>query len=95
MKYFSGLSPGLLERLALLSEECAEVCKIVGKIIRHGYESCHPDTGECNSDLIEEEIGHVLAAIKLLEKSENIDINVVKGYKKAKLRNVKEYLHHN
>lgn len=31
-----------LERLAILMEECAEVQHIIGKIIRHGYESFNP-----------------------------------------------------
>lgn len=27
----------------MLSEECGEVVQIIGKILRHGYESYHPD----------------------------------------------------
>lgn len=31
------------ERLIMLAEEAGEVVQIVGKILRHGYESYHPD----------------------------------------------------
>jgi hypothetical protein len=40
---FNGLSPAEAERLAMLSEEAGEIVQIVGKILRHGYESYHPD----------------------------------------------------
>lgn len=30
----------------MLSEECGEVVQIIGKILRHGYESYHPDDEE-------------------------------------------------
>ena len=30
------------ERLAMLAEECAEVIHVIGKILRHGYESSNP-----------------------------------------------------
>lgn len=31
------------ERLAMLAEEAGKIVQIVGKILRHGYESYHPD----------------------------------------------------
>ncbi len=92
MDHFNKLSPGTLECLALLSEECAEVCVIIGKIIRHGY--YYPDTEECNATSIERELGHVLAAIELLSKRD-VDLEGIENYKEAKIRNVKKYLHHN
>jgi len=41
---FNNLTPAEAERLAMLAEECGEVVKVVGKILRHGYNSHHPDT---------------------------------------------------
>lgn len=41
--HFNGLTPAEAERLAMLTEECAEVIQIIGKILRHGYESYHPE----------------------------------------------------
>lgn len=31
------------ERLAMLAEEAGEIVQMVGKILRHGYESYHPN----------------------------------------------------
>ena len=41
--HFNGLTPAEAERLAMLAEEAAEVIQAVGKILRHGYASYHPD----------------------------------------------------
>lgn len=46
MDHFNGLTPAQAERLAMLAEECGEVIQIVGKILRHGYDSHHPDQQE-------------------------------------------------
>ena len=48
-QHFNGLTPAETERLAMLAEECAEVIQIVGKILRHGYESHHPDTPDVSN----------------------------------------------
>lgn len=37
------LTPAERERLAMLSEEAGEIVQMIGKILRHGYESYHPD----------------------------------------------------
>lgn len=42
MDHFNQLSPAELERLAYLAEEMCEAGQIIGKIIRHGYESRDP-----------------------------------------------------
>lgn len=46
------------ERLAMLAEECAEVIQVVGKILRHGYESYHPNDPQrvTNRDLLINEL---------------------------------------
>lgn len=43
MNHFNRLTPAQAERLAMLAEECAEVVQVVGKILRHGYDSYHPN----------------------------------------------------
>ncbi len=40
---FNGLTDAQAERLAMLAEEAGEVVQIVGKILRHGYDSYHPE----------------------------------------------------
>lgn len=49
------------ERLAMLAEECAEVIQVVGKILRHGYESYHPDDPQrvTNRDLLIKELADI------------------------------------
>ena len=41
--HFNGLTSAQAERLAMLAEECGEVIQVIGKILRHGYDSWHPD----------------------------------------------------
>ena len=60
-QHFNGLTPAEAERLAMLAEECGEVIQMVGKILRHGYESHHPDRPEVtNRALLEIEVTDVL-----------------------------------
>ena len=51
--HFNGLTPAEAERLAMLAEECGEVIQMVGKILRHGYDSYHPaDPNTTNKQLL-------------------------------------------
>lgn len=60
-KHFNNLTPAQAERLAMLAEECGEVIQIVGKILRHGYDSEHPITGKGNRQLLQKELCDVFA----------------------------------
>jgi len=42
-EHFNKLTPAEAERLAMLAEEAGEIVQMVGKILRHGYESYHPN----------------------------------------------------
>ena len=55
---YNQLTPDKVERLAMLAEECAEVIQIIGKILRHGYASHHPDDVQAtpNRRLLENEL---------------------------------------
>lgn len=65
--HFNNLSPAEAERLAMLAEECAEVIQVVGKILRHGYESYHPDKPETtNRDLLTEELSDLYAVTEMM-----------------------------
>ena len=66
MKQFNGLTASEAERLFLLLEELGEVQQVIGKILRHGYESHHPNGGPNNRTLLEMELEDVLAALHLL-----------------------------
>ncbi len=93
-KAFNGLSPAEAERLALLAEECAEVVQVVGKILRHGYESTHPDGGTTNRALLEAEIGDVRAAYRLMVREDDISDAALARAFTSKNERMRQYLHH-
>ena len=60
--HFNDLTPAEAERLAMLAEECGEVIRIVGKILRHGYASFHPaDPNVSNRELLGRELTDLYA----------------------------------
>lgn len=66
--HFNGLTPAQAERLAMLAEECAEVIQVVGKILRHGYESHHPERPcETNRDLLTHELSDLFAVVEMMD----------------------------
>jgi len=94
MEHFNELTPAEHERLSLLLEEMGEAQQIVGKILRHGYESRHPKGGPTNRDLLAEELGHVRHAENLMTLADDLDCEVVVRSIASKSRRVKKYLHH-
>ncbi len=61
-KHFNNLTPAQAERLAMLAEECAEVIQVIGKILRHGYDSYHPDQPYItNRELLQQELTDLAA----------------------------------
>lgn len=68
MTHFNGLTPAEAERLAMLAEECAEVIQVVGKILRHGYGSHHPDTPHIsNREMLRAELIDVETLLRVME----------------------------
>ena len=60
--HFNQLTPAQAERLAMLAEECGEVIQIIGKILRHGYDSHHPDRPHItNRELLQRELTDFIA----------------------------------
>lgn len=92
--HFNGLSPAEAERLALLLEEMGEAQQIIGKILRHGYDSCHPNGGPENRRLLEKEVGDVFASLDMLVESKDLDGGQIDGHRRAKHLKVRRYLHH-
>ncbi len=71
---FNGLSPAEIERLAMLTEEAGEISQAVGKILRHGYESYHPnDPSMTNRSLLENEIADLHAVQLMMEIKGDIE----------------------
>lgn len=94
-KPFNQLTPAKAERLALLAEECGEVVQIIGKILRRGYESFHPDNPDMtNRQLLEKEIGDVMAAADLMVNAGDVDDDEFLRHARIKQARVRNYLHH-
>ena len=94
-EHFNRLSPAETERLALLLEELGEVQQVIGKILRYGYNSVHPNGGPNNRDLLAIELGDVKAALVLMEYSEDLCSNLIHESMYSKLHKINKYLHHN
>lgn len=84
------------ERLAILAEECGEVVQMVGKILRHGYESYHPkdEARTTNRELLENEIGNIGVALDMMVTAEDIDEARLQDNFNRKKTTIKKYLHH-
>lgn len=96
MSHDNKLTDAELERLALLSEELGEVQQIIGKIIRHGYDSFNPydREGGTNRRLLERELGDLLGAMLIMEHSRDLDHMHIHGARADKLQRVRAWLHH-
>jgi hypothetical protein len=89
------LTPAEAERLALMAEECGEAVHIIGKILRHGYESYNPDGGdETNRQLLTAELGDIYAGIKMLADAGDLKMIEVLDAADDKAKRVRQYLHH-
>jgi NTP pyrophosphatase (non-canonical NTP hydrolase) len=95
--HFNKLTPAQSERLAILAEECGEVVQIVGKILRHGYESQHPNApqGETNRVLLARELGDVHTAMDWMASTHDFDLEEFRNHAVAKRKRLSAYLHHN
>lgn len=93
-RFTTALNDEQRELLALLAEEAGEAIQAVGKCLRHGLWSSHPDYGNVpNTALLEREIGHVCAAIDLLAARHIISAGRMHGHRMEKLGKVKQFLH--
>ena len=69
MEHFNKLTPAEAERLAMLAEECGEVIQMIGKIMRHGYDSYHPaDPTITNRTLLGRELTDLYAVAASLSR---------------------------
>jgi len=84
------------ERLAILAEEMGEVIQIIGKVLRHGYDSRNPFTEDAptNRQELEKELGDVELLIYLMAEAKDIDRNVIDKRRIAKGKAIKQWLHH-
>lgn len=95
------LSPAELERLAILSEECGEVQQVIGKIMRHGYESVNPleivpeDIYPTqNRWSLEKECGDLLWAMGIMVAARDMNRTSIDLAFSEKGPRAEKYLHH-
>lgn len=93
-KHFNGLTPAEAERLAILMEEMGEVQQIIGKILRHGYNSRHPDGGPTNRSLLERELGDLEFAVENLCRKGDVMAARITAFARAKSERIYTYMHH-
>jgi len=96
MTNINNLSEAEIERLALLAEEMGEVIQIIGKILRHGYDSSNPllDESPTNRRELEKELGDVELIIFLMAEAKDIDRNDIDRRRIKKANAIKKWLHH-
>ena len=80
------------EIILILSEECAEVAKEVSKIMRFGPDQVKPGKDKTNIQVLEEELGDLLAMIELLtDKNIGVSKQGLNKAKKAKFEKLKKW----
>jgi NTP pyrophosphatase (non-canonical NTP hydrolase) len=85
------------ERLAILTEELGETQQVIGKILRHGWDSSHPKNNIPNRQLLETELGDILAALYLLQYGNDINLERLEFPMRTKLNKFKNgegFLHY-
>jgi len=93
-KHFNQLLPEQAELLALLAEECGECVQAIGKILRHGLHSRHPDGGPTNLEALAKEMGDIRASMILLCEARMVSKQMVHEFADIKRHRVQQYLHH-
>jgi len=91
------LSSAERERLYNLLEELGEAVQAVGKILRFGYESCHPMPSvhgyDTNRHRLEKELGDIYGVLRLMHRNDDVDLPQIRtGYSSVKLINLRRYL---
>jgi len=90
---FNELNPAQAKRLAILAEEMGEAIQVIGKILRHGYESRHPNGGMTNRQLLEKELGDVQWAMIFLCEAGDLSKTDIHACVNEKSVTVTKYLH--
>ncbi len=89
------LSPAEHERLAVLAEEMGEAIQVIGKILRHGYESYHPlAKSPTNREMLEKELGDVQIAVGMLVAAGDLKEKNIEKQMDLKCEKIAKHLHY-
>jgi len=80
------------EILLILQEECAEVTQAVSKCFRFGPDQIKPNKPMTNIQMLEEELGDLLAMVELItENNVGITVNGLEQAKQNKFKKLKKW----
>lgn len=79
------------EILLITQEECAEVTQAISKIFRFGFESRWPEDGIDNRARLNDEVGDLIAMVKLMSDNNIIDLNEVTKASERKMTKLKTW----
>ena len=96
---FNELETDEIERLAYLMEELSEASAVIGKIIRHGYDSVNPTLPSSdqisNRQMLETELADIMFAVHLMRENGDIDQDdIISMLLDAKIAEPLKYFHH-
>lgn len=91
---FNGLSPAEAERLAMLAEEAGEIVQAVGKVLRHGYASCHPRRNEENRRALQREIADLQLVVHHMIARGDLHADEMSNDYNWKSGSLLKYAHH-
>lgn len=91
--FSNGLSPAEAERLAMLAEEAGEIVQVVGKILRHGFESRHPNGGPTNRETLARECGDFCGVLDAMCRAEDLPGQSVEDHGRRKWAKALPYTH--
>lgn len=86
------MNDDIREILLILQEECAEVTQAISKCFRFGPDQIKPGKDRTNIDMLEEELGDLLAMIDIIVwKDIGIDWQGLTEAKKKKFEKLKQW----
>lgn len=77
------------EALGILQEECAEVIVEVSKVRRFGIDSKHYKTGQTHNEMLELEVGDMLALVDILVEKGLLNVDNLNTAKYNKIEKLK------
>jgi NTP pyrophosphatase (non-canonical NTP hydrolase) len=79
------------EVLHITQEECAEVTQAISKIFRFGFDMRYPVDGDSNREKLMEEVGDLVAMIRLMIDFDIIDMDAIEKAADNKMEKLKRW----
>lgn len=79
------------EVLYITQEECAEVTQSISKIFRFGFDARYPVDGDNNRQKLTEEVGDLVAMVRLMIDFDIIDMDELENAANRKTEKLKKW----